>query len=51
MGIIVVHRERLRGAARDRERVFRVLLNALVDAGAAVRPLLEEGLEEEKERN
>ena len=48
MGIIVVHRERFRGAARDRERVRRVLGDALVDAGAAVRPVLEEGLEERR---
>ena len=46
MGIVVVHRKRFGRAARDRERVRRVLLNTLVDAGAPVGPLLEEGLEE-----
>ena len=48
MGIIVVDRIRFRRAARDRERVFRVLGDALVDAGAAVRTFLEEGLEERR---
>ena len=48
MGIIVVHRERLRGAARDRERVRRVLLNTFVDAGPTISTFLEEGLEERR---
>ena len=46
MGIIVVHGIRLRGAARDRERVFGVLRNTFIDAGPTIRTFFEEGLEQ-----
>ena len=48
MSVVVVHRERFGRAARDRERVLRVLRDALVDAGAPVSTFLEEGLEERR---